>query len=128
MLIATGVDLIEISRIQSTLDRYGDRFLERIYTEREIALTGRKPAELAVRFAAKEAASKALGTGIGLISWRDMEITPDPLGKPVLTLTNRAADRAQALGLTGWSVSLSHSRGMAVAVVVGYGAGKSGNQ
>jgi holo-[acyl-carrier protein] synthase len=128
MLIATGVDLIEISRIQSTLDRYGDRFLERIYTEREIALTGRKPAELAVRFAAKEAASKALGTGIGLISWRDMEITPDPLGKPVLTLTNRAADRAQALGLTGWSVSLSHSRGMAVAVVVGYGAGKSGDQ
>jgi len=128
MLIATGVDLIEISRIQSTLDRYGDRFLERIYTEREIALTGRKPAELAVRFAAKEAASKALGTGIGLISWRDMEITPDPLGKPILSLDNRAADRARALGLTGWSVSLSHSRGMAVAVVVGYGAGKSGNQ
>jgi holo-[acyl-carrier protein] synthase len=128
MLIATGVDLIEISRIQSTLERYGDRFLERIYTAREIELTGQKPAELAVRFAAKEAASKALGTGIGLISWRDMEITPDPLGKPVLTLDNRAEERARALGLTGWSVSLSHSRGMAVAVVVGYGAGKPGTQ
>ena len=123
MILATGVDLIEISRIQSTLERYGDRFLERVYTAKEIALTRQKPAELAVRFAAKEAASKALGTGIGLVSWRDLEITNDPLGKPILNLTDRARERAVSLGLTGWSVSLSHSRGMAVAVVVGYGAG-----
>ena len=115
--------MIEISRIQSTLERYGDRFLERVYTAKEIALTRQKPAELAVRFAAKEAASKALGTGIGLVSWRDLEITNDPLGKPILNLTDRARERAVSLGLTGWSVSLSHSRGMAVAVVVGYGAG-----
>jgi len=121
MILATGVDLIEISRIQSTLERYGDRFLERVYTSKEIALTRQKPAELAVRFAAKEAASKALGTGIGLVSWRDLEITNDPLGKPILNLTDRARERALSLGLTGWYVSLSHSRGMAVAVVVGYG-------
>lgn len=122
MILATGVDLIEISRIASTLANYGDRFLARIYTPQEITLTRKKPPELAVRFAAKEAASKALGTGIGWVSWRDLEITNDPLGKPVLSLHGRARERARTLGLTSWSVSLSHSRGMAVAVVIGYGS------
>ena len=122
MNITTGVDLIEIARIEGVLARHGDRFLNRIYTPREIQITRGKAPELAVRFAAKEAASKALGTGIGLVSWREMEITNDPLGKPDLTLHDRALKRAQGLGLTSWSVSLSHSRGMAVAVVVGYGA------
>lgn len=121
MILSSGVDLIKISRIEQTLERYGERFLERIYTPREITLTGRNAPELAVRFAAKEAASKALGTGIGLISWRDMEITNDFLGKPELTLHGRAEARAAELGLVSWSVSLSHSREMAIAVVIGYG-------
>lgn len=121
MNLSSGVDLIEISRIERTLEQYGERFLERIYTPREITLTGRNAQELAVRFAAKEAASKALGTGIGLISWREMEISNDLLGKPELTLYNRAKARAAELGIVFWSVSLSHSREMAIALVIGYG-------
>jgi len=121
MNLTTGVDLIEIARIEGVLARHGERFLNRIFTPREIQLTRSKAPELAVRFAAKEAVSKALGTGIGLVSWQEMEITNDPLGKPTLTLHDRARTRAQALGLSSWSISLSHSRGMAVAVVVGYG-------
>ena len=121
MKISTGIDLIQIHRLQSTLDRYGDRFLKRIYTPQEIEISRRKAPELAVRFAAKEAASKALGTGIGMVSWVEMEITNDLLGKPELTLHDKALQRAQFLGLTSWSVSLSHARETAVAVVVGYG-------
>lgn len=118
MTLKTGIDLIEIARIQAALDRYGDRFLERVFTPQEIAECRRRAEALAVRFAAKEAAVKALGTGIGPVSWREVETRHRPSGEPYLLLHGRAAQVAQSLGLTQWAVSLSHSREMATAVVV----------
>lgn len=123
MILSSGLDLIEIKRIQKALDRHGERFLKRIYTEAEIKQARGNAPELAARFAAKEAASKALGTGIGLVSWREMEIINDFTGKPHLRLHGRAALIAEELGYTTWSVSLTHSREMAAAVVVCLGEG-----
>jgi len=118
--VATGVDIIEIARIQRTLTAFGDRFLRRVYTERERQRYGNRVSELAARFAAKEATSKALGTGIRGIRWRDMEILSNRRGKPVLVLHGAAAARAESLGLTDFDVSLTHSRTDAMAFVVGF--------
>ena len=100
------------------VDRYGERFLRRVYTEAEQALYRGRVPELAARFAAKEAISKALGTGIWGIRWREMEVLPDMRGKPLVYLHGAAAARARALNLRHFDVSLSHSREYAVAVVV----------
>jgi len=116
--VAVGVDIIEIARIQRALDDFGERFLRRVYTEREADRYRDRISELAARFAAKEATSKALGTGIRGIRWREMEVLPNRRGKPVLILHGAAAQRAEALGLTDFSVSLTHSRGDAMAFVV----------
>ena len=121
MNIQTGVDILEIDRVREILDRYGDRFLEKIYTSRERNEYQHRAEALAVCFAAKEAAVKALGTGIGPVDWREVEILHHRSGKPYLILHKRAESFAKALGLTGWSVSLSHSREFAVAVVVAVG-------
>jgi holo-[acyl-carrier protein] synthase len=128
MNISSGIDLIEIDRIQSALDRYNERFLKKIFSERELERLNKfksrqiNPriiaAELAARFAAKEACSKALGTGIGPVSWKEMEVLNEPSGKPILRLTGKAAQIADSLGYTSWSVSLTHSRDTAAAVVV----------
>lgn len=118
MRLSTGIDLIEIERIQGALDRYGERFLKRVYTPEEIKQARGSAPELAARFAAKEAASKALGTGIGPISWVDVETINKPSGKPILRLSGRAKTISTALGYETWSVSLTHSRDMAAAVVV----------
>jgi holo-[acyl-carrier protein] synthase len=118
MRLSSGIDLIEIERIQRALDRYGERFLKRVYTAAEIKQARGNAPELAARFAAKEAASKALGTGIGPISWVDVETINKPSGKPILRLSGRAKTISTALGYETWSVSLTHSRGMAAAVVV----------
>ncbi|MBS1250681.1 MAG: Holo-[acyl-carrier-protein] synthase [Chloroflexi bacterium] len=118
MNLSTGVDLIEIERIRQAIDRHGERFLDRIFTPREQAQTGGHPANFAIRFAAKEAASKALGTGIGKVRWRDIEVVSLPSGQPTLELHGNAKKVADYLGYQTWSVSLSHSREMAVAVVV----------
>lgn len=117
-LIAAGVDIIEIARIERTIADFGDRFLRRVYTDRERERYGSRPSELAARFAAKEATSKALGTGIRGIRWRDMEILSNRRGKPVLVLHGSAAERANALGLVAFDVSLTHSRTDAMAFVV----------
>ena len=117
--IATGVDIIEIERIARTLRDFGDRFLRRCFTERERTRYRRNSAELAARFAAKEATSKALGTGIRGIKWREMEIVSNARGKPVLVLHGGAAARAEQLGLVAFDVSLTHSRTDAMAFVVG---------
>ena len=117
--IAAGVDVIEIDRIQRALTDFGERFLRRVYTERERAYYATRVSELAARFAAKEATSKVLGTGIRGIRWREMEILPNRRGKPVLILHGGAAARAELLGFTDFSVSLTHSRQDAVAFVVG---------
>lgn len=116
--VAVGIDIIEIARIQRVLADFGERFLQRVYTERERERYRHRVNELAARFAAKEATSKALGTGIRGIRWREMEVLPNRRGKPVLILHGRAAARAEELGLTDFSVSLTHSRSDAMAFVV----------
>jgi len=116
--VAVGVDVIEISRIERTYNDFGERFLHRVFTERERERYRGRVNELAARFAAKEATSKALGTGIIGIRWREMEVLPNRRGKPVLILHGQAAERARALGLTDFSVSLTHSRTDAMAFVV----------
>ena len=117
--VAVGIDTIEIARIRRTLADFGDRFLQRVYTERERERYGSRVSELAARFAAKEATSKALGTGIRGIRWREMEVLANRRGKPVLILHGSAADRAARLGLVAFDVSLTHSRPDAIAFVVG---------
>jgi holo-[acyl-carrier protein] synthase len=118
-LITAGIDVIEIARVQRTVDDFGERFLRRVFTERERQRYGSRLPELAARFAAKEATSKALGTGIRGIRWREMEILANRRGKPVLILHGQAAERAAALGLVAFDVSLTHSRTEAMAFVVG---------
>lgn len=122
MNLSSGIDLIEIARIKNALDRHGERFLRRVYTPAEVEGARGSAPELAARFAAKEAASKALGTGIGPVSWKEIEVLNQPSGKPILRLSGRAKAIAQAQGYQTWSVSLTHSREMAAAVVVCVGA------
>jgi len=122
MVIGVGTDLAEIARIQQSITRFGDRFLQRIFTLAEIEYCQRKKnaaESFAARFAAKEAAAKALGTGISHgISWLEIEVAREPQGRPFLLLTGRAAQRAQQIGVTRTSLSLTHSRETALAVVV----------
>ena len=121
MLLKTGVDIIEIPRIQAALVRHGERFLERVFTPAEVAECRGRADALAARFAAKEATTKALGTGIGPVSWREVETLHKRSGEPYLILHGRAQQVADFLGLTTWAVSLSHSRDNAIAVVVATG-------
>jgi holo-[acyl-carrier protein] synthase len=122
MVIGIGTDLIEIARIAQSVERFGERFLERIYTPREIAYCQRKRSSaesLAARFAAKEAAAKALGTGINHgIGWLDLEVVREPSGKPTLQLSGRAAKRARQLGVATINLSLTHSKDIAMAFVI----------
>ena len=118
MILKTGIDLIEISRIRKAVERHGDRFLQRVYTAAEIAECNGRAEALAVRFAAKEATVKALGTGIGPVSWCEVETLHKRSGEPYLVLHGRAKTIAKFLRLKTWAVSLSHSQEMATAVVV----------
>lgn len=122
MILKSGIDLIEIDRIQAAMERHGRRFLERIFTPQEIEDCRDRPEAFAALFAAKEAAVKALGTGIGPVGWREVETRHHSSGEPYLCLYGRAEATARRLGLTHWSVSLTHSRGIAAAVVVALGA------
>lgn len=119
--IRTGVDLIDVGRIVSLLDRYGARFARRVFTDRELEACKGRPERLAARFAAKEAVSKALGTGIGQVAWREIEVVSDSSGRPELRLGGRAGKLAAELGLHLWSVSLSHTQEQAVAFVIAAG-------
>jgi len=121
MNLKTGIDLIEIQRLQSALDRHGERFLARVFTPAEIRECRGRADALAARFAAKEATVKALGTGIGPVSWLEVETLHQPSGEPFLILHGRAKEAASRRGLTQWAISLSHSREMATAVVVASG-------
>lgn len=116
---AVGIDLIEIDRVRRVLQRHPERFLQRVYTEREVAYCRGRVSELAARFAAKEAVMKALGTGVRGIAWREIEVLPNRRGKPLVLLHGKAADRATAIGLHELDISLSHSHEIAVASVVG---------
>jgi len=117
-MLSVGVDIIELERMSRALSHARARFLERVYTPAEQVFCRDRQDELAVRFAGKEAISKALGTGLFGISWTEMEILPDSLGKPMVILYGNALARAQELGLTEWSISLSHSDHYAIAMVV----------
>lgn len=116
---AVGVDIIEIDRVADVIARHGARFLERVYTDDEIAHCRGRLSELAARFAAKEAVMKALGTGIRGVGWRDIEVLPNRRGKPLVFLYGRGARRAEAIQLRGLEISLTHSRRYAIASVVG---------
>jgi holo-[acyl-carrier protein] synthase len=116
--VEVGIDVIEIERVREVLERHGERFLRRIYTERERERYQGRIQELAARFAAKEAVMKALGTGIRGIRWRDIEVLPNRRGKPIVVLHDTASTRATQLGLVHWSISLTHSRGDAMAIVI----------
>jgi holo-[acyl-carrier protein] synthase len=122
MLIGTGVDLIEIERIAHSIERFGERFLRRIYTDQEIAYCSRKRASaesFAARFAAKEAGAKALGTGISRgVTWNEFQVTRNPGQRPVLELRGRAGLLAAELGVRAISLSLTHSGSLAMATVV----------
>jgi holo-[acyl-carrier protein] synthase len=122
MIVGSGIDLTEIARIQQSLDRFGQRFLNRIYTPAEQAycLRKRKAAEsLAARFAAKEAGAKALGTGISHgVNWLEIEVVRAPGGRPTLVFHGRAAEMALSLGAARAVLSLTHTRDLAMASVV----------
>ena len=121
MVLRTGVDLIEISRIEEVVSRHGKHYLKRIYTPAELEICGKRAESLAGRFAAKEAVAKALGCGIGDVEWKEIEILGDEQRAPVLHLHGKAAQKADELGLTNWSVSISHDQSQVVAFVVAVG-------
>jgi holo-[acyl-carrier protein] synthase len=118
MNLRCGVDLIEIKRISSAVERHGDRILNRLFTLQELQDCGERPGSLAVRFAAKEAVAKTLGTGIGQVRWQDIEICRQASGEPHLRLHGEAAKIADHLGLQTWAISLSHTESIAIAFVV----------
>lgn len=121
MILRTGVDLIEISRIREAMERHGERFVARIFTEAEQRESGGRVSSLAARFAAKEATAKALGCGIGDVGWLDIEIMSDENKAPYLVLRGEGERLAKELGLLNWSVSLSHTENQAIAFVVAIG-------
>jgi len=123
MIYGIGVDLVRVARIARVLERYGDRFLNRVFTPLEIAHCRGKvgtAAGLALRFAAKEAFSKALGVGLRQdgIRWREVEVVPDPRGKPELRVTGKAAQLCAEAGVTGLHLSLTDEDRLALAVVI----------
>jgi len=121
MILRTGVDLIEISRVSEVIARHGKHYLERIYTSAELEQCGKNIESLAGRFAAKEAVAKALGTGIGDVTWKEIEILGDEQNAPMLALRGAAERKSKELGLKNWSVSISHSMSHAMAVAVAIG-------
>jgi holo-[acyl-carrier protein] synthase len=122
MIVGSGIDLAEIGRIRQSIDRYGTRFLNRIYTAAEQAycLRKRNSAEsFAARFAAKEAGAKALGTGISHgVSWLEIEVVREPSGKPTIKYHGRAAQIAARLGVAHAALSITHTADLAMASVV----------
>jgi holo-[acyl-carrier protein] synthase len=131
MLLRTGVDLLEIHRLADLQPAIRQRFLRRVFTPQELNLAGEGENEawatLTGRFAAKEAVAKALGCGIGPVSWQEIEILRGPQGEPVLELHGAALRISQETGLETWSVSISHSRDHAVAMAVAVGGVAVGN-
>jgi holo-[acyl-carrier protein] synthase len=130
MIVGSGIDLVEIHRIQQSVDRFGARFLDRVYTEAEqrYCMAKRNAAEsLAARFAAKEAGAKALGTGISRgVTWREIEVVREPGGRPALRFHGRAAEMAERMNARSAALSITHTRDMAMASVVLEDANRQG--
>ena len=122
MIVGTGVDLAEVDRIRAAIERHGARFVERVFTAREIAYVERKANRFeryAARFAAKEAAMKAIGTGWKRgVRWQDFEVTNLRSGKPALEFHGEAARIAAQLGVKTVSLSLTHTAATAMALVI----------
>ena len=122
MIVGTGIDIVEVERVAAALERFGERFLRRVFTPAEIRYCDSKKnraERYAARFAAKEAAFKALGTGWNQgVAWREVEVGHAPGGRPTLSFTGRAAEHAQRLGMKRAALSLSHTQQQAVAQVI----------
>jgi holo-[acyl-carrier protein] synthase len=121
MMLRNGVDLLEINRLQDMKENQPaifERFLTRVYTPEEINEADGRLSYLTGRFSAKEAAAKALSCGIGSIGWQSIEVLTGEFGQPLLRLHERAADKAAELGVQQWSVSISHTDSLAIAMVV----------
>ncbi|HLG66094.1 MAG TPA: holo-ACP synthase [Ktedonosporobacter sp.] len=123
--IAVGIDIIEVARVRKVYEKHGERFLKRVFTEREVQQCRGKATRLAGRFAAKEAISKALGTGIHGVAWREMEVVQLRSGRPTVRLHGNAKRRAEQLGLSAFDVSIADlvefSIAIAVAIQTGFG-------
>ncbi len=117
-MLRCGIDLIENRRIVEGIERFGERFLNRFFTPGERADCEDQPHRLAARLAGKEAVAKALGTGIGAVSWQEIEIRCGERGRPALHLHGAAAALSRELGLSQWDISLTHSADYASAVAV----------
>ena len=122
MIVGMGVDIVEVPRIRAAIERFGDRFLHRLFTAAEIRYCESKANKFeryAARFAAKEAALKAIGTGLSRgISWQDVEVVREPSGRPTLSFRGKAAEFASRLGSRRSSVSLTHTEQTAFAQVI----------
>ncbi len=123
MIIRTGIDLVEVHRLAEVNPRIRARFLQRVFTPEELLICRDSNQKLAGRFAVKEAVSKALGTGIGPISWQDVETLDGAMGEPILILYGRAQLIADMIGLEAWSVSISDSGDLVMAVATAIGSG-----
>jgi len=121
-MLATGVDLIEVERLRRGISRHGQRFCDRFFTAREQEQCAGRATSLAGRFAVKEAVGKALGTGIGDVGWKEIEILSDERGRPYLTLHATAERLAAERGLRHWAISLSHTATHAIGFAVALAA------
>ncbi len=122
MIVGTGIDITEVARIAAAIERYGERFLRRVYTPREIEYCRSKRnanERFAARFAAKEAAMKAIGTGLRRgVTWQDVEVAHQPGGRPTIVFTGKAAEFAAQLGVKHVALSLTHTAETAMAQVI----------
>ena len=122
MILGLGTDLAEVERIRQSIAQFGDRFLHRIYTEKELAYAASKAnsaERFAARFAAKEAGMKAIGTGWNRgVTWKDFEVSNERSGKPALVLSGMAKQIADQLGVVQVTISLTHTRESAFAIVI----------
>jgi len=118
-MTSIGIDIVEIERVESAIEQWGKRFLNRVYTEVELKICQGRGPSLAGRFAAKEAVMKVLGTGAKGVGWREIEIMADVRGKPLVKLYGRAKNKAEQLNLKEFSVSLSDTKQLAIAAAIG---------
>jgi holo-[acyl-carrier protein] synthase len=122
MILGTGIDLAEVPRVRASIERYGERFVRRVFTDKEIAYVERKANKYeryAARFAAKEAGMKAIGTGWrGGIRWQDFEVVNLPSGRPTLNFHGVAAEYARRLGVANVQLSLTHTADLGMAFVI----------
>src|SRR5881275_465132 len=116
--VAVGIDIIEVGRVRKVFEKHGERFLRRVFTENEVKQCRGKATRLAGRFAAKEAISKALGTGLHGVAWREMEVVQLRSGRPTVTLHGNAKRRAEFLGLSAFDVSIADLAEFSIAIAV----------